>query len=117
MKRMQYNDYHYYEEDVNNFTELTELDLTRELDVDELLTSLHNLFVLDEEYIYADKFRLKHYIVNIRKITCRELEKMNLKLLQNNVDRYIWQILNRYIYVIEFDDLDNALIVIFSNLV
>ena len=115
MKRRQYNDYHYYEEDVNNFTDLTELDLTRELDVDELLTNLHNLFLLDEEYIYADKYKLKHYIVNVRKITCRDLDKMNSKLLQNNVDRYIMQIIYRYTYVIEFDDIDNILIVYFIN--
>lgn len=108
---MQYNDYNFYIEDINNFTDLTELDINREIDIDELLTSIHNIFLLDEEYMYGDKIMLKKYIMNIRKITCRDLLKTNSKLLQNNIDRYIIQIVIRYTYISDHDDVDKSLIV------
>ena len=110
---MQYHDFYQYDDIESDFNDLSELDINKEINLSELITNFNNLFFVDDDKIYRDKSKLKNYLLNLRKITCRNLELSYDLLIQNNIHHYIFKILYNYHFKNSFEELDLSIIVFY----
>jgi hypothetical protein len=101
--------------DIHNFNpegylDFKDLNINKELSFTDILTKLKSIINEDNNW-YGETTILKECITNVRKITCRQLNRDNAMLIENKIHILLFKLLEYYQAYIEYNEGETAVIV------
>lgn len=95
-----------------SYLDFNELNINKEFSFSEVLDKLKSI-ITDNNNWYSETKILRECIINIRKITCRDLNRDNSMLIENKIHILLFKLLEYYQAYVEYSHEQISLIVRF----